>query len=216
MPTSYSSSILANEFGRLANGDAYVARGIGMVPAFIPEGFNRAETRGVKKLIALVKSYREIFGEHKAKKFPEPLADKLEMILTSVGPGERPLTFGRGTLFSTGTLSLAQLATLIKGDMGGVLFPRVGLTKSQASKLKTVNDRWTGLRRSHLEACAERAADEPNPYKGKPGVVVVSAGKDRAAFIYEAVKSGLVNNLVIDDQLEAELERIVAADSSLG
>ena len=217
VPTSYSSSILADELGRLANGEKYVSRSIGMVPAFIPEGFTKAELNGVKKLIDLVKSYREIFGEHKEEKGKngkraEPLADKLDMILTSVGPAERPLAFGRGTLFATGDLSFGQLASLIQGDVGGVCIPRPGLHKSQSAKLEKLNDRWTGLLRSHLEKCAKRAGDEPNPFKGKPGVVVVSIGKDRAQFIYEVAKLGLINHLVIDDHLEAELERIVAAD----
>jgi DNA-binding transcriptional regulator LsrR (DeoR family) len=216
MPTSHSSSNLANEFGRLANGEKYLAPSIGMVPAFIPAGLNKAELNGVKKLIDLVTSYQEIFGVHRSKRVSEPLADKLDMILTSVGPAERPLAFGKDTLFSTGDLTLSQLSTLIIGDMGGVCIPRAGLKKHEAEKLKKVDERWTGLRRSHLEKCAKRASDEPDPFRGRPGVVVISIGKDRAQFIYEAVKLGLINHLIIDDQLEVELKRIVSSEPKEG
>ena len=95
--------------------------------------------------------------------------------------------------------------------MGGVCFPRPNLNRAAAQKLESVDKRWTGLRIEHLIACAKRSE---NPFKGPPGVVVISSGKARASFIYELVKRGLINHLIIDDVLAQELEKISALSHS--
>lgn len=203
-PVAFSSSSLTAELGRILNGAAYNARSIAMVPAFIPDGFSAAELRGVWKLIELVPSYNEIFGARgQAKsKIKSPLADSLDMILTSVGPANKVLGFGAGRLFETGRVTIERLQQLVTGDIGGVCFPRPNLNPAEARDLKSVQDRWTGLTLAQLEACAAAANHE------RPGVVVVCAGGERASFIYELL--GWMNHLIIDDRLALALEERLA------
>lgn len=206
-PTSFSSSSLAFNLGRAANGDDYHGRSVAMVPAFIPEGFTAAELRGVWRLIGLVPSYYEIFGPRGPSRHrkAKPLAANLNMILTSVGPANKVLGFGAGRLFETGNVTIERLQQLVIGDMGGVCFPRPNLTAEEGRELASVEARWTGLRREHLAACAAAAEADP----AKPGVVVVSGGAARAPFIWEVVRLGAINHLIIDDVLASELERII-------
>jgi hypothetical protein len=176
-----------------------------MVPAFIPEGFTEQELRGVWNLIGLVKSYDQIFGQQNSEK---SLAKSLDMILTSVGPAERPLGFGKGILFETGSVTFEDLCRIVIGDIGGVCFERPDLSDQEKQMLRDVEARWTGLRKDHLVACAARARRYADLLAAPPGVVIISGGRERAQFIYEIVKRGLVNHLIIDDELEKEMEAI--------
>jgi hypothetical protein len=207
---SFSSSSLARELGIIVNGDQYEAPSLAMVPAFIPDVFQKHESEGVWKLIRLVTSYREIFGRHRNSYArsrsglrANPLAKRLEMVLTSVGSSTRPLGFGRGVLFEK-IFSYAELKHLIIAEVGGVCIPRPNLTHEQLERFNTVQKSWTGLRLEHLEDCAARGVD---PLKGPPGVVVVSGGAGRASAICELIKRGLINHLIIDDALAEELEK---------
>jgi DNA-binding transcriptional regulator LsrR (DeoR family) len=214
LPTHYSSSSLVAELWRLANGSVEPSPSIAMVPAFIPGGFEQAELAGVKKLIGMVKSYNEVFGadNKRSSENPDLYVNKLDSIITSVGTLKRPLRHGQGTLFDTGGVTIEQLIELIRGEMGGVCIPREGLKGRAKKTLDKLNDRWTGLRLEHLESCAKRASVEPDPFRGKPGVVVISVGTDRAPFVYEAIKLGLINHLIVDDELEKTLEELVKSD----
>lgn len=219
-PTSFSSSILSHDLGKLANGENYNARSLGMVPAFIPERdqrgsrFKAPEEEVIWRFIGLVRSYDEIFGTP-GKEISErrPVAESLDMILTSVGPADRPLGFINGRLLETGKVTTEELMELIFGDIGGVCIPRPGLSARQRARLESVTNRWTGLKCDHLEACATRAA-EGDPLSGKPGVVVISRGADRAQCVYEAVKRGLINQLVIDEELAQDLDQISKRDAA--
>jgi predicted transcriptional regulator len=198
-PTSYSSSSLAHELGCMVNGGTYSAPSLAMVPAFIPKDFSKSEVSGVWRLIGLVESYDLIFGK------TEPLAAELDMILTSVGPLESPLGFSKGRLLATGGLNINDLQKLVIGDLGGVCFPRQGLSEGQERELEGVTKRWTGLKMPHLRACSQRGVD---PNQGPPGVVVVSGGAARARFVYELIKLGIIQHLFIDDVLANELGKI--------
>jgi DNA-binding transcriptional regulator LsrR (DeoR family) len=208
-PTTYSSSSIAHELGVIINGESYNARSIAMVPAFVPDGFTPAQISGVWRLMGLVKNHAEIFGQHNsAKTSQSALANRLDMILTSVGPAEQPLGWWMGTLFESNDLKIGQLTKLVVGDMGGVLFPKDPLTPMRKQKLQKVAARWTGLTVDHLKRCSRRAHEQPNSFNGPPGVVVICVGKARAQFLLEAIKQGIVNHLIIDDELQEELDRI--------
>lgn len=205
--TGFSSSSLVSDLGRAVNGAEYHARSLAMVPAFIPEGFTEAELRGVWKLIGLVPSYNDVFGSRRSRgrNKEKPLAEKLDMILTSVGPADKVLGFGAGRLFETGSVTIEHLQQLVLGDMGGVCFERPDLNVEQRRVVRSVGVRWTGLRRGQLEACAAAAAADSS----KPGVVVVSGGAARARFICDAVRLGVINHLIVDEILASELERVL-------
>jgi DNA-binding transcriptional regulator LsrR (DeoR family) len=209
-PTTYSSSSLAHELGAAVNGPEYYARSLAMVPAFIPDDFEEDEIRGVWRLIGLVPAYKQIFGTRKlGERDQQAMANDLDMVLTSVGPAHRLFGFGRGRLIATGNLKLEDLQKLAIGDMGGVCFERAGLTKRQRVKLEGVAARWTGWSRRDLDRCVARA-NAVDPFQGPPGIAVISIGKDRAEFLLEAVALGRVNHLLIDDELQVEMERLLA------
>jgi hypothetical protein len=167
-PTTFPSSSLAAELGRIANGDDYHARSIAMVPAFIPDRFTAAQLGAVWRLIGLVPSYKEIFGtrEPLRGRSERRLVDNLDMILTSVGPADKVLGFGAGRLFDSGRVTIDRLQQLVTGDMGGVCFARLNLN-AREQRVRTVEDRWPSLTRAHLEPCA--AAADP----ARPGVVCI-------------------------------------------
>ncbi len=208
LTTNSSSSNLAAALEKFLNGSNRQTLSLSMVPAFIPGGFTKTQLEGVWKLIGLVKAYSQIFGEPLPKNTSQaPLAERLDMVLTSVGRSENPLGFGKANLLQTGGLDIKEMARLVLGDIAGVCIPRPGLSKADQAKLAPVIERWTGIRRKHLEECARRSR-EGDAEKGSPGVTVVAFGRNKARCVFEAVKLGLVNTLVIDHSLEEELEQM--------
>jgi hypothetical protein len=201
-----TSSNIAAELGRIVNGEQYRAPWLGLVPAFIPEEFSPRAVAVIDRMVYMVPDYATIFGKEKTK--PEAcLAGRLDMLLTSVGTVENPLGFGNGRLLASLGPKLTALKSEIRGDIGGVLLPR---DKTRPSPLVSmIERRWKGIRRGHLQACARRAAGE-DPLSGRPGVVLLSLGKERAEAVAAAVAEGLVNHLVVDQELETALEERLA------
>ncbi len=201
---SLTSSNIAAELGRIINGASYRAHWLGPVPAFIPEEFDTPSARKViERWIQLVPDYEEIFGDGSEEN--TGLANQLDIVLTSVGTADNPLGFGKGRLLNSLGTKIQNLREEIYGDVGGIVLPRA----SNPSKLvQTITNRWKGIRYSHMAQCARRADDDEH-YSGKPGIVILSVGKERAEVIAAAVSQGLVNHLVIDQELAEELERIV-------
>ena len=108
------------------------------------------------------------------------------------------------------SVSYTELRSLIAVEVGGVCIPRPDLTTREQCVFDTIQGSWTGLRLEHLETCARRNTD---PNTGSPGVVVVSAGPNRAKSILELIKRGMVNHLIVDDILADELEKASGAAS---
>jgi DNA-binding transcriptional regulator LsrR (DeoR family) len=217
MPSSqirsrFSASNLAARLERLLNGDNANTLSLGSVPAFIPEGFSKSEEAGVRKLIDIVKAHELIFGSPSTRKSSQiPLVDKLDMVLTSMGASDHPLGFGRGSLLPADLVDL-QNQNLVLGDIAGVCIPHPKYSKRTPTKLANVNERWTGVGKKHLEACAQRAASSKSE-KEHPGVVVVAFGELKAACALEAIKQGLISVLIIDERLKQELEKLVSQES---
>jgi hypothetical protein len=202
-PPSLTSSNIAAELGKTINGANYHAPWLGLVPAFIPQELDIA---AIKKMLEFLPQHSEIFGN---KIDALGRAGELDMLLTSVGPASRAVYFGDSRLLrNLGT----QIEGMVFGDIGGVLLWRQPV---QASPLmESIEERWTGLKRRHLEAIAEHARND-DPTLGRPGVVVLSIGgeRDRAEMIREAVANGLVNYLLIDQLLEKSLKDLLGVNS---
>ena len=115
---------------------------------------------------------------------------------------------GAVSCFAREVLNIRELQKLVLGDISGVFIPRPDLSASQRVKLKNLSKRWTGIKLEHLKNCS-LSSFSSDPLKGKPGIVVVAIAKNKARFIYEGAKLNLINRLVIDDDLEEELERLV-------
>ncbi len=212
VPNSYSSSYLAADLGKMLNGGAVRTLSLSMVPAFIPGDFEDKELDVVWKMIGLVEAYEQIFdSQHEQSPRSEQeksLASQLEMILTSIGPAESLFGYIGRELFRSG-MKIEELQKVAFGDICGVCIPRPGISEEGEKQLQIIAERWTGVRRKHLEDCANRAAKLK-----KPGVVVVAVGKKKAQFVLEIVKHGLVNILIVDDDLEEHLKLLVKEELS--
>ena len=178
------------------------------VQALIPRTFRGAEMKTIRKFVEQTASYTEIFG------LAEPLINKVDSVLTSVGPSSRPMGFIHEELIRAGgtetqPLTKARLAALVAGDIGGVLLPLPGLGKAGLREVDELNRMWTGINRGHLARIA-RQADGTK----RPGVIVVSCGADRAEIVAEVVRCGLVNELIVDRELADRLAKQLGADRS--
>jgi hypothetical protein len=199
-----TSSRIASDLSKIVNGHGKRSVWLGLVPAYIPRTFNDRDTKVIQKLIDLVPEYRRIFGP------PHPsIAEDLHMVLTAAGPAERPVGFGQNPLLGLTAGDAKRLTRSIHGDIGGVLIPKLlagGDSKPRLDPLvRDVARHWTGLRMEHLRACADqafaagRAAD-------RPGVTLVSFSPNRTEIVLEAIRQGLVNQLIVSSDLERSLD----------
>lgn len=228
LPNSFSSSTLCEQLGIAVNGPQYRAKSLSMIPAFVPDGFSDERRAGVEDLIDLVESYREIFGSLRSRRGGvakrarkaggTPLVERLDMILTSVGPAERPMGHGSGRLAETGNLDINGLRKVLLGDVGGVCVGRDDFANKEegarARKLVDgINARWTGIHREDIEAVV-REARSGDPATGNPGLVIAAISSNKARVLFDiAVKRGLANILLLDEDCEQELARLVRRDS---
>jgi DNA-binding transcriptional regulator LsrR (DeoR family) len=167
--------------------------------------FRGADERGIRKFVAYAASYRVVFGDRL------PLINQVDSLLTSVGTADRPLGFIHDELLRAGSrpgrrLTRESLGRLVAGDIGGVLIPRRNLDAAGRREVDSLNDMWTGMKRTHLERIAKNATRANHP-----GVIVASiGGAGRAEIIAEALRCGLVNELIIDRELVGALTRALS------
>jgi DNA-binding transcriptional regulator LsrR (DeoR family) len=174
------------------------------VPALIPRRFRGADAAGIRKFVEQAGSYREIFGTAR------PLIDRVDSLLTSSGPSRRVMGFIHEELRRAGstparTLTSARLSELVAGDIGGVVIPKPGLNAAGRKEVDELAAMWTGVKLAHLERIALQA-----DRTGRPGMILVALGSDRSEIVAEAVRRGLVNELIIDRQLENALTRLLS------
>ena len=217
-----TSSRIVSELSRAVNGEKVKPSWLGLVPAFIPRDLDIKE---IYEFINRVPPYPRIFGPlmdtRQKKKRSQPqeptLADDLHMIITAAGPSTRPMGFGRDKLLGLTPVETKLLTDNIYGDVGGVILerrenPSGGPIDEKATKLvQDLTRRWTGLKMSHLEACANRAFKAQSP--SHPGTTLLGLGKLHAEIFVEAIRRNLVNHLIIGSDLEAALVDMLPADT---
>jgi len=203
-----TSSRIVSDLSKIVNGDETRPAWLGLVPAFIPREFKRAEIRVIDRLIDLVPQYPRIFGPRIPRaRSAAPFAGDLNMIVTAAGPAKRPLGFGRNPLLGLADRESKALADSIYGDIGGVLLPRPTGGPAPHQLVVELTRRWTGLKIEHLKACAARAFAEPS--RARPGVTLFAFGADHADVVIEAVRRGLANQLIIGSDLEAAMAEVL-------
>jgi DNA-binding transcriptional regulator LsrR (DeoR family) len=210
-----SSSVLAARLAKAVNGTLGQNLSLAMLPAFIPGDFAAVQVDAVWRLIGKMHAYEAIFGSRRmrtagaaVKGSEERLALRLDMILTGISIGGHPLGDGRGPLFESGGLREETFRELVLADIGGVLIERGKLTRGQKAALTGLKARWTGLNEEELRACANRAAA---PEARTPGVVVVAIGRAKAEPLIAAIQRGLVNRILIDAELEAQMLQMLGS-----
>ena len=190
-----SSSALAQGFGEvLTSGKNEGYWSLSMIPVFLPgpKAFSSADVSAVKKLLSFSAAYTKIFGADDSDE--RALANQLDIVITSISRENR--AFGVDTPdFVWDTLKLRQFVNLVIGDIAGVPLGRPGTTTKSLNALQRL---WTGLQADHLRLCAQRASRGPN---SPAGVIVVGRGRERVACVIEAVRRGLINHLIVDEEL---------------
>ena len=202
-----TSTHLARRLHRVLQSTAGPPPSLTGVPALIARRFTGTDARGIRKYVDAAASYRDIFGAH------APLIDKVDSLLTSAGSSKRPMGFIHEELLRAGStparaLTPARLSDLVAGDVGGVLIPKPGLDAAGRRDVDRLNEMWTGVKLKHLQRIAQQAER-----RGRPGVIVVSLGDDRVEIIAEAVRGGLINELIVDRPLADALARVLSASS---
>jgi DNA-binding transcriptional regulator LsrR (DeoR family) len=206
-PLRYSSTHLAIQLNTLINGDASPpVPSLAGVPALIPSRFDDVQAQVIRQFLREVGGYTEIFGDPAGKRSPPlpPLVQQVDTILTSVGAagGEQRGIFLQERI-SLKDFKEAELLRLVAGDIGGVLIPRQGLGDDERQKIQRMNaEKWTGVKQDDLERCAREALRN-----GRPGIVVLAIGAARREVVQRCVELNLVNELLVDQELAAELER---------
>lgn len=180
------------------------------LPAIIPNTRSSRDAKVIRDFVESTEGYREVFG---GKTRRAPLIAKADMLLTSVGGAGRPMGFNKSELLkAAGTahepMPEKALAELIDGDIGGVLLPKPDLTAAGRRSVEVLSGRWTGIKRHHLEGIVARARKS-----GRPGVVVIASGAERAGTIRAALAAGLVNTLIITTSLAEALEAVLRSDA---
>ena len=198
-----SSSRLAGKLGYLMNGPRNKTLSLTAVPAFIPQDFGKRESDVMYKLFHRIEAYNKIFQSTDSVGHPHtPLIERLDALITGVGQ-DNPLGYLHDELIRTSGVSEMDLRNLVLGDISGILIRKPELRESAKKKVMDINNRWTGIKRLHLEQCAKRGSKD-----GPPGVIVVAIGRNKAEFVYQAIKEGLINHLLIDQDLANALKDI--------
>lgn len=193
----YSSTLLAGRLGAMFNQQHETLRLSG-IPAYIPRRYGAAKTLAIREYLLDAASYRKIFAE------TDPLVERMDAVITSVGSSARPLGGAMEEVVSAGGITSSELKNLIAGDIGGILIPKPGASQSDVQKVDELNGMWTGITKDHLARIATRSANS-----GGAGVVVVAIGSERAGIIAQLIHQQMINELIIDWDLANTLEKII-------
>jgi DNA-binding transcriptional regulator LsrR (DeoR family) len=169
------------------------------VPAFIPAKFPRKSHAAIRAFVAEIAGYRTIFERSDCDGRPqEPLVDRLDTIITGVGTVS-PGVSGRlldDRVVAEG-VTKDELQGRVVGDIGGVFMGR----SVRDPVVRGINERWTGVRLEHILRCARAAEDDHS----RGGVIVIAMGAAKAHITLEAVRGGLITELIIDHDLARAL-----------
>jgi DNA-binding transcriptional regulator LsrR (DeoR family) len=203
----HSSSALAVNLHEIINGgrDAPSPSLLG-IPASIPSSFRPAEVKTIQRFMRVFCGYAAIFGDHDVTPDDQALVHRLDTVLTSVGIVNPK---GRGIFLTErvklGEITEEELMQYVVGDLGGLIIPKGDLGPAASRRIETMNERWTGISLEELRRCADAAAQGP-----QPGVVVLATNKNRCEMVMRCIELGLINQLVINRDLAAELDSACA------
>ena len=196
----YSSSRLTDRLHDIVNDGKGERLSLSGVPAYIPRHYSQERARVIWEYVFDIGSYQKIF------RGASPLLANMDALLTSIGPAEVIIGGNATELAAAGDIDIQQLQSLVVGDMGGVLIPQLGLSDAERTLVTELNTMWTGVRLNHLEYIAHDASRNTH----KKGNIVIAIGRGRATILYEIIRLGLVNELLIDHDLATALESVIA------
>jgi len=197
----YSASRLAEQLDDIYNDGAGETVSMTGFPAFIPRAYDADMQRSIRKLVTDTPSHAHVFSGE------DPLVDRMDMLISSVGSSQRPLIGALEELMHAGQVSAEQIGKLIVGDLSGILIPKDDLSESDRDLVDDLNRMWTGMKIDHVRRLAARAARDPQ----MTGVVIVALQAERGDAILELIRSGLVNELIIDQAAADRLFELLSA-----
>lgn len=209
-PNKVGASSLAYRLDVAINDDPEHRSSIWMagVPARYPDrhdGLTATEIEVVKKYIRSLPAYKKIFGDERNRlsgDLRKPLVDKIDLILTSCGPAERPLGYGGRQLLRAAGLGHKEARDLIAGDLSGNLLKRASIDEIRSARIDQINAGWCGVTLKQLAECNKRSRGGHTP-----GVALCALGANKVESVLEVTRLGLANHLLIDNDLASELER---------
>jgi DNA-binding transcriptional regulator LsrR (DeoR family) len=188
-----SSSILASRLADTVNGNwesLYTLHGI---QAFLSYVDSSDEIPIIKKHIAQLPNFQAIFGGPGRP----GVINELDAIVTSCGNAHHFNQFWTTELPRLGVSP--EKFNRITDNIGGVPLAKEGLSPEDEALLRDISGRWTGVTRKHYEQCALR----------HPGVILLAIGNNKAEVVLKCVELGLVNELIIDEDLATALWDLV-------
>ena len=198
----YSSSRLAERLDNIYNRGRGEPIHLTGFPAYIPKHYDEVAQRSIRQFVEDSPNYGRVFSG------PEPMIDRMDALITSVGSSRSPVLGSTAELVLAGGEEEAQLRTLIVGDLGGILISRPDAAEDQTHLVEKLNDMWTGIRIEHVKMIAQRAADDPS----RAGVIVAALRAERGETIFELIRRELVNELILDDDAAEGLEQRIAME----
>ncbi len=196
----YSASRLAGTFDELFNEAPEENPQLTGFPAYVPRHYDENMCRSIWQYISDTPGYHRVFSG------PDALIGKMDMLISSVGSSNTPVLGSFEELVQAGGMRADDLRQLVVGDLGGILIPKTGLSKSRKTLIDDLNGLWTGIKTEHVRAIADRAFSDPN----QSGVVVVAIQKERGDTVFELICRGLVNELIIDHTAAERLHQRVS------
>lgn len=171
-------------------------------PAYIPRRYDEETQKSIRRFVQDAPSYSKVFAGS------DPLIDRMDALITSVGSSRSPVFGSTAELLLAGGVNERRLRELVVGDLGGILIPRPTLSPSDARLVDELNAMWTGIQIDHVKAIANRAEADPS----SAGVIVTALRAERAETIFELIRNGLVNDLILDEDAAAGLEQRLNAE----
>jgi DNA-binding transcriptional regulator LsrR (DeoR family) len=196
----YSSSWLAARLNQIFNGDRGTRLQLSGIPAFVPRRYDKAKARAIREYVRETACYEKIFFG------PDCLVNRMDTLITSVGSATAPIRGSTAELLLAADIDAGALRELVVGDIGGILIPKPMLTPAQKLRVDQINEMWTGLSLDRLAAIAKRAASSRNG----GGNIIAAFGREKLESTAQAIRMGLVNELIIDHELEKALREVLS------
>ena len=213
-PRKVSASNLAYQLDEIVNGDLRHTHShwLAGVPSRMPSpqpgvkgSLTPAECAAVTRYIRRLPGYRKVFGTDPADQSSgnrSPLIDRLDMILTSCGPKERPLGYGGVQDLRSFGLSLRDARRLVVGDLSGILLKNPQLDPAVPTPVDRINALWAGAKLEQVRECSRRALAG-----GGGGLVLCGVGANKAETVLEIVRLGLAVRILVDADMADQMRR---------
>lgn len=206
-----SSTNLARRLARLLTGLVPEDQiNLAVIPACIPADWEKR--RGLlMEFFSSFPAFHRVFEAPGTRDGHEPtkLLGNADAILTGLGEVGQASS-NDGTLHGSPYLrermnvegGIERLSDLAVGDIAGIFLGRPNVSLDGQEELDRVNQRFNGPGLLDLRDCARRGKEGETP-----GVIAMAHDPTKAGVVEEAVRRGLISELIVDDTLFEELRR---------